>query len=85
VFFLFNFIFKKAIVILKVYNFVNLLLIIFIIVASTWGASFTRARLLYNSTVRLVIIYGAAAWLTPERSEKGAIVQAIQKVQNKGL
>jgi hypothetical protein len=32
-----------------------------------------------------VITYGAAAWLTPERSEKGAVVQAIQKVQNKGL
>jgi hypothetical protein len=24
-------------------------------------------------------------WLTPERSGKGAVVQAIQKVQNKGL
>jgi hypothetical protein len=32
-----------------------------------------------------VIIYKAAAWLTPKRSEKGAVVQAIQKVQNKGL
>jgi hypothetical protein len=32
-----------------------------------------------------VITYGAAAWLTPERSGKGAVVQAIQKVQNKGL
>jgi hypothetical protein len=46
---------------------------------------FTRARLLYNLTVRPVIIYKAAAWLTPERSGKGAVVQAIQKVQNKGL
>jgi hypothetical protein len=32
-----------------------------------------------------VITYGAAAWLTPERLGKGAVVQAIQKVQNKGL
>jgi hypothetical protein len=32
-----------------------------------------------------VITYRAAAWLTPKRSEKGAVVQAIQKVQNKGL
>jgi hypothetical protein len=32
-----------------------------------------------------VITYGAAAWLTPKRSGKGAVVQAIQKVQNKGL
>jgi hypothetical protein len=32
-----------------------------------------------------VITYRAAAWLTPERSGKGAVVQAIQKVQNKGL
>jgi hypothetical protein len=50
------------------------------VVAFTWGASFTRARLLYNSTVRPVITYRAAAWLTPERSGKGAVVQAIQKV-----
>jgi hypothetical protein len=53
--------------------------------ASTWGASFTRARLLYNSTVRPVITYKAAAWHTPERSGKGLVVQAIQKVQNKRL
>jgi hypothetical protein len=46
---------------------------------------FTRARLFYNSTVRLVIIYRTAAWLTPKRSKKGAVVQAIQKVQNKEL
>jgi hypothetical protein len=32
-----------------------------------------------------VITYRAAAWLTSERSEKGAVVQVIQKVQNKGL
>jgi hypothetical protein len=32
-----------------------------------------------------VITFGAAAWLTPKRSGKGAVVQAIQKVQNKGL
>jgi hypothetical protein len=32
-----------------------------------------------------VITYRAAAWYTPERSGKGLVVQAIQKVQNKGL
>jgi hypothetical protein len=32
-----------------------------------------------------VITYGAAAWHTPERSGKGPVVQAIQKVQNKRL
>jgi hypothetical protein len=32
-----------------------------------------------------VITYGAAAWHTPERLGKGLVVQAIQKVQNKGL
>jgi hypothetical protein len=32
-----------------------------------------------------VITYEAAAWLTPKRSGKGAVVQAIQKVQNKRL
>jgi hypothetical protein len=32
------------------------------VVASTWGVSFTRVRLLYNSMIRPVITYGAAAW-----------------------
>jgi hypothetical protein len=32
-----------------------------------------------------VITYRAAAWHTPKRSDKGPVVQAIQKVQNKGL
>jgi hypothetical protein len=32
----------------------------------------------------LLIIYNKA-WHTPERSGKGPVVQAIQKVQNKGL
>jgi hypothetical protein len=36
--------------------------------------SFTKARLLYNLTVRLVITYKTAAWLTPKRLEKDVIV-----------
>jgi hypothetical protein len=32
-----------------------------------------------------VITYKAAAWLTPKRSGKGAVVQAIQNIQNKRL
>jgi hypothetical protein len=55
------------------------------VVASTWGASFTKARLLYNSTVRPVITYGAAVWHDPERPGNGAVARAISKVQNQGL
>jgi hypothetical protein len=55
------------------------------VVASTWGASFTRARLLYNSTVRPAITYGAAAWHSPEHKRSKAVMQAIQKIQNQGL
>jgi hypothetical protein len=55
------------------------------VVASTWGASFTKARLLYNSTVRPVIAYGAGVWHNPERPGKGAVARAISKVQSQGL
>jgi hypothetical protein len=37
VFFLFNLIFKKAITILRVYNLINLLLIVFFIVTAVFG------------------------------------------------
>ncbi len=55
------------------------------VATSTWGASFTRARLLYNSTVRPVITYGAAAWHNPEQRGNGSVVRAISKIQNQGL
>ena len=55
------------------------------VVASTWGATFTRARLLYNSTIRPKITYGVAAWCSTKRPGKGPVAQAIQKIQNKGL
>jgi hypothetical protein len=55
------------------------------VVASTWGASFTKARLLYNSTVRPVIVYRAGVWHNPERPGKGVVARAISKVQSQGL
>ena len=50
---------------------------------STWGASFTRARLLYNSAVRPVIAYGAGAWL--ETSGKGNVLPKAALIQSSGL
>ena len=55
------------------------------VVASTWGPTFIRARLLYNLTIRPVITYRVAAWLSSKRPRKGPVAQAIQKIQNKGL
>ena len=55
------------------------------ITASTWGASFTRARLLYNSAVRPAITYGAEAWFEPELAKHSKVVQAIGKVQASGM
>src|SRR5436309_1759531 len=55
------------------------------VVASTWGPTFTKARLLYNSTIRPVITYGVAAWLSTKQPRKGPVAQAIQNIQNKGL
>ena len=32
------------------------------ITGSTWGATFNKARLIYNTMVRPVITYGATVW-----------------------
>ena len=53
--------------------------------SSTWGASFTRARLLFNSTIRPAITYGAAAWHSPESQKHNPVIQAISKIQTRGL
>ena len=43
------------------------------VIASTWGPTFTKARLLYNLTIRPVITYRVAAWLLTERPRKGLV------------
>ena len=35
------------------------------ITASTWGASFCRARQVYSAVVRPALVYGAGTWHTP--------------------
>jgi hypothetical protein len=55
------------------------------VTTSTWGASFVRARLLYNSAVRPTITYGTEAWFEPESTKHGKVIQAISKVQASGM
>jgi hypothetical protein len=55
------------------------------VVASTWGASFSRARLLYCATVRPAISYGATAWLEPGKEKSSPVIKAISKLQSRGL
>src|SRR5438552_11446534 len=55
------------------------------VIASTWGLTFTKARLLYNLTIRPVITYRVAAWLSTKRPREGLVAQAIPTIQNKGL
>jgi exonuclease III len=55
------------------------------VTTSTWGASFVRARLLYNSVVRPIITYGTEAWFEPENTKHNKVVQAISKVQASGM
>ena len=43
------------------------------VIASTWGLTFTKARLLYNLTIRLVIIYKVVAWLLTKWPRKGLV------------
>jgi hypothetical protein len=35
--------------------------------ASTWGASFLRARQVYSAVIRPALAYGAVAWHTPAK------------------
>ena len=55
------------------------------VTTSTWGASFVRARLLYNSVVRPTITYGTEAWFEPESNKHSKVVQAVSKVQASGM
>ena len=44
------------------------------VTTSTWGASFVRARLLYNSAVRPTITYGTEAWFEPESTKHRKVI-----------
>ena len=55
------------------------------VTTSTWGASFARARLVYNSVVRPTITYGTEAWFEPESTKHGKVIKAISKVQASGM
>ena len=53
------------------------------IVASTWGASFARARLLFSAVVRPTLAYGAGVWCNMEGSN--SVLSRARVIQNKGL
>jgi hypothetical protein len=54
--------------------------------ASTWGASFLRARQVYSAVVRPALAYGAAAWHTPAKDRKPqGLAAKLQRTQNKCL
>jgi hypothetical protein len=56
--------------------------------ASTWGASFVRARKVYSLVLRPLLAYGAAVWHTPTPENTGKIKGLATKlcnVQNKCL
>ncbi len=56
--------------------------------ASTWGATFVRARQIYTSIVRPMLTYGASSWHTPavgtNRAPKG-VAGKLSSIQNKCL
>jgi hypothetical protein len=56
--------------------------------ASTWGASFLRARQVYSAVVRPAIAYGAAVWHTPIKGPKEVaqgMAAKLERIQNKCL
>jgi hypothetical protein len=54
------------------------------ITASTWGASFERARLVYSAVVTPAITYGAGIWYSPQGTEtaRKAIGRKLETLQN---
>ena len=57
------------------------------LIASTWGASFNRARHVYSAVVRPVLSYGCAVWDTPEGLEEAREIatKPLERIQNKAL
>src|SRR3981189_3068506 len=56
--------------------------------ASTWGASFLRARQVYSAVVRPALAYRAAVWHTPTKRPNGkaqGLAAKLEKIQNKCL
>ena len=53
--------------------------------ASTWGASFSRARQVYAAVVRPALAYGAGVWHTPGTDAAKGLAAKLQPIQNKCL
>lgn len=55
--------------------------------ASTWGASFTKARHIYTAAVRPVLTYGCGVWHTPEGTLgwRRIATKPLEKIQNQCL
>src|SRR6187402_1977695 len=55
------------------------------ITASTWGASFIRARQVYSAVIRPALAYGAGVWHTPGKDAARGLAAKLQPIQNKCL
>ena len=58
------------------------------VTASTWGASFIRARQVYTAVVRPALTYGAAIWHTPTKNQSRTaqgVAAKLRTIQNKCL
>src|SRR5438876_305511 len=58
--------------------------------ASTWKATFVRARQIYSAVIRPALAYGAAVWHTPSPIGEGvrqvrSPAVKLEKIQNKCL
>jgi hypothetical protein len=55
------------------------------VVASTWGPSFQKSRLLYTAVVRPTLLYGIETWAPTEAKQKSALIDPLEKVQTATL
>lgn len=55
--------------------------------ASTWGATFHQAKVLYKAIVRPALLFGSQIWLNPEAGKNNSkpLTQPLEKLQNKCL
>jgi hypothetical protein len=53
--------------------------------ASTWGATFVRARQIYTAVVRPAVSYGVSVWRNPLETRAGKLMPILRSIQNSCL
>jgi hypothetical protein len=57
------------------------------IATSTWGATFSKSKLVYTAVVRLALAYRTPIWFSPKGKEatKPSLIRPLEVIQNRCL